>query len=72
MSNTRRYQVITRDAQGIFRFSLLDSLNQETVFEEGQPLDFYFAAANMLERGLPLEEVRELMAVRPASKKCGC
>jgi hypothetical protein len=66
----RRYRVATTDRHGLFAFSLVDTRSGVTVLPEGQPLDYYFAAAAMLERGLTLTQARALLAVRPIPKKC--
>lgn len=66
----KRYQVVTADRQGVFMFSLVDTRSGATVLEEGHPLDYYFAAAAMLDRGLTLPQTRELLAIRPIPKKC--
>lgn len=69
---SKRFEVLTVERHGLFRFSLVDRETGATVFDEGQDLAFYFDAAAMLNQGLALDEVRELMAVRPYAKKCGC
>jgi hypothetical protein len=68
----RRFHVATTERHGVFYFSVVDSTNGELVLEEGQELSYYFDGAAMLNSGLGLEATRELLAVRPIGKKCGC
>lgn len=70
MNDEDRYRVVTAERHGQFVFSLLDTVSGDVLFDEGKPLDYYFAAAAMLKGGTSLEETRRLLAVRPIPKKC--
>ena len=68
----KRYQVATTERHGVFYFSLVDTVDGAVMLEEGQDLSYYFDAASMLNSGLTPAETRQLLAVRPIGKKCGC
>lgn len=70
--STKRFEVVTTERHGTFYFSLVGTASGAVALEEGEDLAYYFDGASMLESGLPLEQVRELLSVRPIGKKCGC
>lgn len=67
-----RYQVQSRERHGYFEHFLVDVESGAVLLEPGADLSYYFDAAAMLNRGLSVEEVLNLLSSRPISKKCGC
>ncbi|MBL8472305.1 MAG: hypothetical protein KF778_22050 [Rhodocyclaceae bacterium] len=67
-----RYRVHSRECPGYIEHLLIDAESGAVVLEPGADLGYYFDAAAMLNRGLSVEEVLNLLSTRPISKKCGC